>query len=64
MKAALTLTGVVAVVVGLLAIRRVRRWRPMIDREVGSYDPGPDLIDWVEAVAPLAVGVVTLILAL
>lgn len=59
----LILAGIVGLAAGVLATRRVRRWRPSIDRELGGYDPGPDILDWAQAVTPAALGVVAILLA-
>ncbi len=56
--------GIVGVVGGALLVNRLRRWQPQIRPELGEYDPGPDAIDWLEALGLLAAGLALVALAL
>lgn len=42
----------------------LRRCRPRTSKDLSRFDPGPDLIDWIGAIAPIVAGVGLIIVAI
>lgn len=59
-----SMMGAAGVLTGLLHARRLRRWAPRSSPDLTEYDPGPDFLDWLQAVAFVAAGMVILVIAI
>jgi len=60
----LWVTGAVAVQVGGLLVRKLRRWTARSGPDLTTYDPGPDFLDWLQAAAFVMAGMAMLMIAL
>ncbi len=63
MRVLLVIAGVVTMLVGVRLALRVRRWSPRITPDFSDYEPGPDVLDWARAIAPIVAGVTLLVVA-
>ncbi len=60
---ALIFAGLAGVLLGLTLTRRLRRWTRRISPDLTEYDPGPDFLDWLQAVSLVVVGTSLLLAA-
>ncbi len=59
----LAVSGVALLAWGITKLRRLRRWSQRPSPTLNEYDPGPDWIDWLQAIAILSAGVASFVLA-